>query len=511
LAIVSTALLTAVLSPFRDDLGLLNVGLLFLLLTLVIAAVWGRDVGLFAALVTNLALNFFFIDPLYKFTVQEPRNVLALVVFLVVSVIGGSLLSAALTAAETARRRQAETQVALNLSRALSAETEPQDALRTLCEQVVTAFSSPGAAVLSEVAGGWQVVASSGEGSAARLPDQEERALLGHASAQGTYHAAGTTGFDRRRPRRLVRPQSGGPGGRARTVAFVPLQVGGRVLGVLRVDGPIGETPFSEDPTDLLNAIASEAALALHRVELAKEAAHAQALREADEMKTALMASISHDLKTPLAGIKAAITSVLDKNIRWSEEDIDAFHRTVNSQADRLDRVISDILDLNRIESGSLTPEIVPVRLSELFARVRDLTSNEARGREISIDAPGGLEVLADEALLVQALVNLVENAIKYSKAGGAIHLAAVRLDTEVALSVTDEGPGIAPQDLPFVFERFYRAEEHSRRVKGSGLGLSIVKGFVTLSGGTVSVESSPRGTCFTIKLPAVSSSAVKA
>jgi two-component system sensor histidine kinase KdpD len=283
----------------------------------------------------------------------------------------------------------------------------------------------------------------------------------------------------------------------------MPLMVGDRAIGVLRVDGPIGDTPFREHPEQLLGAVASEAALALERAELARAASRTEALRQADEMKTALMASISHDLKTPLATIKAAISSVLDKRVTWTEDDIDVFHQTIDSQVDRLNRIISDILDLNRVESGDLTPEHTAVSVGELLFRAKTATSFETKGREVTIDAPASLRVLTDEALITQALVNLIENAVKYSVPGGAIHLKAAGGPDEVLLTVEDEGPGIAPEDLPSVFERFYRAEEHSRRIKGSGLGLTIVKGFVELCGGQVSVESSPAGTKFIIKLPA--------
>jgi two-component system sensor histidine kinase KdpD len=294
-------------------------------------------------------------------------------------------------------------------------------------------------------------------------------------------------------------------------VAFVPLKLGDQILGVLRVDGPIGESPFRSEPEGLLAAVASEAAIAVQRTELARQAAHAQALREADQMKNALMASISHDLKTPLAAIKGAIASVRDRSVRWSEEDIDAFNETIESQADRLNRVISDILDLNRIESGSLKPEQEPVLALDLLQTARDITLLQTKGREVTIEAPPALTALTDEGLITQALVNLVENAAKYALPGSAIHLKAAGTDGQVVLTVEDEGPGIAPQDLPFVFERFYRAEEHSRRIKGSGLGLTIVKAFVELCGGTVGVESSPGGTRFMISLPAAVSEKVSA
>ncbi len=502
-ATVSTVLFTAALSPFRDGIGLLNDGLLFLLLSVIVASAWGRNVGIYAALITNLSLNFFFIHPLHTFAVSDPENVVALVVFLIVATVAGSLLSAARSAAAEARRRQAETEVALALSHAMSGQTEPDAALQALCREVVRSFDAPGAAVLVGTDGQWSVLAHAGHEAASRPPEPGERAAADRAASEGVLQSVGRSGLARTRARVVF------PAGREaalaseRSVALVPLRIGGRVLGVLRLDGPVGNTPFREQPEQLLDAVASEAALAVQRAELAQAAAHAEALREADEMKSALMASISHDLKTPLAGIKAAISSLRDKRIHWSEDDVDAFQRAIDSQADRLNRVISDILDLSRIESGALIPEKTPVSARELLERARDITYLETVGREVIVDAADDLAVTADEALIVQAVVNLIENAVKYSTPGQPIHLTASAAGHRVVIAVADEGPGIAAEDLPYVFERFYRAEEHSRRVKGSGLGLTIVKGFVELCGGTVSVESSPAGTRFVMLLPA--------
>ncbi len=504
-ATVSTALLVLLMSPFRNDIGLLNAGFAFLLLTLLIASYWGREVGLYAAVLTNLAFNFFFIEPLHRLSVQEPSNVGALFVFLAVSVVGGTLLSATRQAAAQARLRQAEAETVLALSRAMSSQTEPDEALRVLCAHVTTAFAAAGAAVLTRVDNAWGVLAHAGQVAAARTPTQEERVLAERAASESAVQGLGSSGFDTSRVRRIVIPAGRSAAfSRERSVIMAPLQLGDRVLGVLRLDGPVGDSPFKANPAALLNAVASEAAITLQRIELAREAAHAEALREADEMKTALMASISHDLKTPLAGIKAAITSILDKRISWAESDLDAFHHTIDSQADRLNRVISDILDLNRIESGDLTPEQSPLLVLDLLNRAREATSYETQGRKVTVAAQQSLRVLTDESLVTQALVNLIENAAKYSTPGAAIHLSASQAGDSALLVVEDEGPGIAPQDLPYVFERFYRAEEHSRRVKGSGLGLTIVKGFVELCGGTVAVESLAERTRFTIKLPAV-------
>lgn len=503
-ALLGTALLTAVLAPLGSRVALLNAGLLFLLLTLAVSAFWGWRIGVVAAIVANLALNFFFVEPLHRFTVEAPSNIIALVVFLVVSVIGGSLLSAAQAAAAEARRSAAQTRVLLDLSRAMVGQREPVDALAALCNEIVVALSAPGASVLSGAGAQWYIHASAGSPDAARAPDSEERVMAEQAVATGQITRLGHTGLGAGRRARIVRPS----GTRriaeaARGVAFVPLRIGDRTLGVLRVDGPIGATAFRDHPDGLLAAFASEAAQGVQRAELTQAAAHAEALMEADEMKAALMASISHDLKTPLAGIKTSVSNLLDGDVAWSDDDRRAFLETIDSQADRLNRVISDILDLNRIESGVISPKLEPLPARSLLEEAAARASLVTGGRAVTIDADPSAVAVADESLVVQALVNLIENAAKYSTPGGAIRLRASAGDDEAELSVEDEGPGIAAQDVPHVFERFYRAAEQSRRVKGSGLGLAIVKGFVTLSGGSVRVESSPAGTRFIVTLPA--------
>jgi two-component system sensor histidine kinase KdpD len=502
--VAATVVVTASLAPIQHRVGLLNVGLILLLLALLVSAVWGWRVGLFAAVLNNIALNFFFVPPLHTLTVHDTFNVIALFVFLIVAMVGGSLLSSAQRAVAESRRRQAETQVLLDLSRAMIGRTNPEDALAALCEQVVSALRPEGAAVLSTSSGAWVVLASAGAASAGRAPDPEERAMAERALAANAPMMLGRTGLTPGRPRRIATSI----GGRRRieemkrALTLAPLHVGDRAFGVLRLDGPITGTVFGDHPEKLLVPFTNEAAFAVQRVELAAAAAHAEALREADEMKTALMTSISHDLKTPLAGIKTSVSSLLDASVHWSSEDVSAFLETIDTQADRLNRVISDILDLNRIESGVVTPMCRTLSAGDLLREARARTATSWAGRALTAEVEGDLLVEADESLIAQALVNLIENAAKYSTPRCGIHLRAAAAGDRVELMVADEGPGIARQDLPHVFERFYRAAEYSRRVKGSGLGLAIVKGFVTLSGGTVRVESSPEGTRFIISLP---------
>jgi two-component system sensor histidine kinase KdpD len=507
------ALLIGTLAPVQHKVGLLNEGLLFLLLTLLVSSTWGWLVGLFAAVLCNLALNFFFVSPLHTFTVHHPANIFALFLFLLVSVVGGSLLSMARAAARQARGRQAETEVLLSLSRTMIGRTEPQEALTALCQEVVRAFDAHGAAVLSGADGTWTLLAFAGAESAGRQPDAEERAMATRAVAGGISVMLGQTGLSTRRRPRIVMPRVAvlTAGERQRGMALVPLRVGDRALGVLRLDGPIGDTPFRDHPDRLLAAVAGEAALALQRVELAQAAAHADALMQADKMKSALLASISHDLKTPLAGIKTAVSSLLDRSVNWSPEDVQAFLETVDSQTDRLNRVISDVLDLNRIEAGAVTPVPRAVSARDLLQETADRTAPITAGRDVRIEVPAEVRVLTDESLILQALVNLVENAARHSTPGGPIRLTGMVKGSAVELSVEDDGPGIAPEDIPHVFERFYRAAGDRRGIKGSGLGLSIVKGFVELCGGTVGVESSAAGTRFMITLPLTGQTALSA
>lgn len=504
MTMAGAAALTAALAPFHEQIGLLNAGLIYLLLSLVVAATWGWQVGLFAALLANLTFNFFFVPPRYTFTVEDPKIAFALVVFLIVALIGGVLLASARAAAAEARRRAAETEVLLRLSRTLIGQTEPEAALAALCREVVDTLKARGASVMRATSDGWQILAAAGWEAAGRSPDAEERAMAERAETERTSVMLGYTGLASIRDRKIRLPSGSARRLRdsTRGIAFVPLSVGDQAFGVLRLDGPMGETPFRDEPRRLLAPFAAEAALAVQRVEMAQAASRAEALKEADEMKSALMASISHDLKTPLAGIKTAVSSLLEPDVSWSQTDIDEFLRTIDSQTDRLNHLLSDILDLNRLEAGAIRPSLRRINARDLLIEAKRRTESTTIGRSVVVDAETHLAVRDDESLLVQALVNLIENAANYSTPGGSITLSAACSGASAELAVADEGPGILPSDIPHVFERFYRGNGIGKRTKGSGLGLAIVKGFVGLSDGTVRVENSPRGARFVIKLP---------
>jgi two-component system sensor histidine kinase KdpD len=496
LALIGTGLLTAGLAPFGSRVGLLNEGLLFLLLTVAVSAVWGRWPGVFAALITNLALNYFFVEPLHRFQVAGLRNLFGLLIFLIVSLVASSLLSAAREAAAQAKRRQAETDVLLSLNRALTGQTDPAGALGALCSQAVRAFRVRGVSVLSRASDGWTVICSAGAPEALRLASSEERSMANLALESGAIQAAGWHRAGRR-PSRVVSGLVEGKR-RGQSVVFAPLSIGGEAKGVLRLDGPAESRPGD----DLLKAFSSEAALCVQRLELASAAAESAALKEADEVKTALMLSISHDLKTPLASIKTSVTSLLDRSVNWPEEDRVAFLETIESQADYLNRAISDVLDLNRIESGAVRPLLRRVRLRDVIEDGVERTGRALEGHIVEIVGEGDLEADLDASLVGQAVSNLLDNAAKYSRPGSPIRVTLAESDGNADVAIEDQGPGIDAGDLTLVFEKFYRARRTGARVEGTGLGLALVKGFVTLSGGAVRVESSGHGASFILSFP---------
>ncbi|HET7767862.1 MAG TPA: ATP-binding protein, partial [Chloroflexota bacterium] len=249
-------------------------------------------------------------------------------------------------------------------------------------------------------------------------------------------------------------------------------------------------------------------ALMAERDRLAHAALDAEVLRRTDGARAALLAAVSHDLRTPLASIKASAGSLL-QDVEWSEEDQRAFARTIEQEADRLNVIVQELLDMTRIEAGAIRParDFYPVDalVHEVVARLRD----RAREHHVVVDVPDDLPpVPLDYVRIGQALYNLIENALKYSPPGSTICVAADLEEDRLRLTVTDDGPGIPAEALPRVFEKFFRVKSGDTAGKsGSGLGLAVARGFAEAHGGTIEVQSPPpdaaRGTVFTLWLPA--------
>lgn len=488
---VVLAVQTAILAPLVDESAILPVALAYLLIALVAAALWGWLVGLITAVTANLLVNFFFVPPLHTPTVQHLENVVALVMFLAVAAIGAAMFSLLRRQVTIAQGARAESEILLSLSNETALAVSPRDAMTRLCEAITRALNASGCAIVQRT-DGWHVVASTG--GRAQIPREEE------SLASQSFAAQSIITF----PSSIPRSGRHSAHAQERRLIYVPLPSLSTEPGALRISGRL-RPPAGAKLDRLLAAFASEASLVLHRARLQEETLRIEALEQADEFKTALLSSVSHDLRSPLMAIRASIESLQDAAIEWSEEDRDAFLGTIHSQSERLSATVNNLLEMSRLEGGAVRPAIESIPVAQLYDEIAAGAAPTLNGHVLEADAPDGLAFRGDWGLALQALSNLVENAAKYSVAGTPIHLGAKRSGSQVLLTVSDEGPGIPGADLPHIFEKFYRGSARTD-VRGSGLGLSIVKAMIELSGGHISVDSSPGGTRFVVTLPAAAS-----
>lgn len=476
-ATIALVVLTSVLAPLLDERHIVDVALLYLLLTLVVSARWGYGAGITTAVAADLTVNFFYVPPLHRFTVQEPVNLAGLFLFLCVAVFGAYMLSRLREQAAHARANASETAFLLAATREIVRAGTPRQVLDRICDSLARAAGARGCAI---VAGTPLAVAGAtiDEASASPLNRNEL--------------AVATAALETGEPVRMHAETKRQP-----TVTFVPLPETRGAL--LRFAGDVAPATLAKP---VVQALVNETSAALERARLAREAERAEALERADEFKSVLLSSVSHDLRSPLTAIKAAVSSLRDESVAWSDDDRRSLLQTIESQADRLNGTVSNLLEMSRIEGGSVRARLEAMDVALFLEELELALSPPVAPRRLDVRAPAGLWVRADYGLLTQAVTNLIENAHKYSTPGAPILVEATGAPGRVTISVADAGPGIAPEDLPHVFEKFYRGQ----RVKGTGgtgLGLALVKAMVELCGGAVSVSSNAGGTRFTISLPA--------
>ncbi len=495
--------LTALLVPVRSAFGPLNIGLLYLLLVVALAARWGWAVGLFTSVAANLAFNFFFVPPRYHFTVAGPANVLELAVFLGVAAVTSALLGRARAGEAAARRRAQETAILYELSRLIITAPCATAILGTICERVHETFAPDACAVLLPRDGQLALVAARGE-AASRTRTAYERRAADEAMATGTSVILGALG--RRRPRVVGLRDRNAP------VIYIPLRVGEHTVGILEVVGALRTRVVTEDELRLLGAFADIAALATDRERLLHQAADAAALKDADGLKSALLAAVSHDLRTPLASIKSSVSGLLDPGVVWDAVTRRELLSAVDEETDRLSRVVTDLLDLSRIEGGALRPRTDWYDVQELLeTTIAGLTRTTTRHHLVLDVAEGTGAAPFDYVLVGQVVTNLVENAAKFAPVGTEIRVTAHRLPTFLELSVRDHGPGVPAEEREHIFEKFYRVHRTEHRTTGTGLGLAISKGVVEAHGGNIRVEdASDGGARFVVTLPVVEAAAAE-
>ena len=466
-------------------LRLPNLSMIFLAAVLYCALRRGTRAAVLSAILSFFGYNFFFIEPVYTFTIAEPHEVFALLVFLVIAVLTGSLAGRVRHQAHSVMRRATATQSLYDYSRKLSAVSKADEVLWAAAAHLHKTFGA-NAALLLAADGELEV-------KAAWPPDAQLDA--GHTSAA-------RWALDKGEP-------AGWQTGTLPTLTtqYRPLRSPRAILGVCGF-GPVDPAhPLSIEDDNMLTAILDQTAIALDRALLVDAAVKAAAMQENEAIRDALLASLSHDLRTPLATITGSVTSLREFGQRLSEEERQELLLSIEQESARLSRFVANLLDMSRIESGALKVRRDWVDVSDVIReaveRARKAFPRHPTAMSIEPELPF---IRGDASLLEQVLFNLLDNAHKYAADGGVI-VHARREDAQVLITVTDEGPGIKPADLEKVFEKFYRGGRNDGRRAGTGLGLSICRGLIGAMGGTISAQSPAlrrRGTRILIRLPAV-------
>jgi two-component system sensor histidine kinase KdpD len=459
--------------------GLANVALVYLIPVLASASLYGMRTGVFTGILSALAYNFFFLPPLYTFTIQDPENVLTVAVFIVVAIVTSQLASRVRVQANLAERSSGQNAALASFARMLASLSSRLELGQTLCGEVAGQFDVDAVLMLPNESGKLELTSA--------VPPESVLGPIDTAAAEWGFEHKEATG---RGSNTLA----------ASEWLFQPLLAGGEALGVLGVAKKDGSEPVRPDRLPFLMSFIDQAALALERVTLTEQMSTVAQLRERDRLRGALLSSVSHDLRTPLTAIIAA-THELKRAKQGADPKLLA---DIENESERLNRFVSNMLDMVRVEAGGLQLNLQPVDLAEAVAGAADQLKRELKGHPIRLDVPPDLPLVrVDPQLFHQCLVNLLENAAKYSRAKAPISVIAHRGRDGISLSVVDEGTGLPPGHESRVFETFVRVEGSDRK-GGTGLGLAIVKGFVEAMGLQVSARNNEerRGACFTIQFP---------
>jgi two-component system sensor histidine kinase KdpD len=286
---------------------------------------------------------------------------------------------------------------------------------------------------------------------------------------------------------------------------FLPMRTGEGIVAVAGLQRQDERLLFTPDERRLLDALLDQTALAIERSTLFARAAEAQVLAEADKLRIAMLTSLSHDLRTPLASILGAATTLIASRTLYDGKQIDELLATIREEAERLDRFVGNLLDMSRLEAGVLGAKPESVDVADLVETATKRLTRRLSGYRLELDLPADLpQVLVDSLLLEQAIFNVLDNGVKYAPTGTTVRIQARRAPTQVVLTVQDEGPGIPTDALPHIFDKFYRAKAADRRVAGTGLGLAVARGFVEAFGGHLDAanRADRTGAIMTMTLP---------
>ena len=461
------------------------VALGYLLVVLFVAANADLWTAAAASVAAMLAYNFFFLPPVGTFAIADPQNWAALVAFLAVSIVASNLSASARARAREALERRSELTRLFDLTRDVLLTTDRDDALSVIARHVARRFEL-------------EIVAICVPGNAAAEWDVHQGgAVLAAVSAADLDHAygaaAGAIEFDARTRayggQREVASSSG-------AISLAPVRIGARAIGLLATGGRTLEAGTRD-------AVAGIVAIALERTEFLQERHGAELTRQRAELSSALLASLSHDLRTPLTTIRTALANLASEGL--PEEQRREQARLASDQTDRLTRLFEEILDMGRIDSGSVEPQRAWTTPAEIVEAAMSHAAAGLTDRDVRTDARDNIVAEVDPRLISAALAHVLENAARYAPEG-MIDIRGWIEGPELRLEVRDRGPGLQPRDLERLFEAFYRGEGVRQAIPGTGMGLAIARGLINAHGGRVWAENiRPRGASFTIAVPAPS------
>jgi two-component system sensor histidine kinase KdpD len=463
-------------------LGEASLARVFLVAVLVTAVTYGLWPSLFASLISALIYDFFFMPPIYSLSISSSEDLVNLILFAITAVIVSTLAGRVRRYAVAADKRALTAEKLATFNRSVSAGVTWQEVLDTATEQMSGLLHRPVVLILPE-AGELTIKARSPAGVAL------DAACL---YAIGTWWAAQSAGTGRDR---FVRG----------TWQFHRLQASGEPVGIVGVQVLRGQPDIDVDP--LVDALVEQTALAIERLALRERLEDARLHAEAEHLRSALLASISHDLRNPLASIVGSASGLERQWTKLPDETKLALLHTIRFEAERLDGFIANLLDITRIEAGVVSARRDVVYLSDVLGAAVNQATRVLADHRLAIDAPADLPLVeADTALVQQVFYNIVENAAKYSPPGSLIRITARARDQAVKICVLDEGPGIPETDLELVFEKFYRARNVAQQ-SGTGLGLAICRGFLEAMRGKIEVANRDdrHGTIVALTLPVAS------
>ncbi len=445
---------TLLMHLIRESLDAPIIALVYLLAVVIGTTLWGLGPGLTAAFAAFLAFNYFFIQPLYTLVVHRAQDVVVLAIFLIIAVIINVLVGRAQAGMSEARSREQEAISLYELSTALAGVRTEASGAQLVAEHIQKFFRADAVEI------------SFRRGSQPSIIFQTPSKSL----------TAGTAD------------------------QIAPLATAHGLLGNIRVWR--NADPFSATEQRLLNTFASQAALAIERAALTQAENRAKVLEESDQLKSALLSSVSHELRTPLATIRTAATSLLGSDVEWESSLRSSLLSTIDEEAKHLNRLVGNLLDMSRIESGALNPNCQWNDLNEIVGSVLNRMQSVAQSHDIKVEYPDDLPLVpVDYVQIEQVFSNLLSNSLKYADKGTEIVINARVEGDSVRVQVTNQGPPVPEEHLSRIFDKFYRVTA-ADRVTGTGLGLSICKGIIEAHGGRIWAENLPDRFAFNFTLP---------